>query len=263
MDESRQVSHVGIFDSGLGGLTVVRALAMHAPQLDITYFGDTARVPYGSKGASIVTRYATENTERLLSEGVELIIVACNTATAYALSSLQAWCPVPVLGVVQPGARAVAAVTRGKVGVMGTRGTVRSGVYPKAIESLRPGTEVKTVACPLFVPLVEEGYAEHAVTRCIAEEYLAELGTIDTLLLGCTHYPRLRGLLSELLGPEVNIVDSAEAIAACVGGSGRGHRRYLVSDEAESFALQASAFLGHPLQPDEVLSVQASDAIYS
>ncbi len=237
-------SHIGVFDSGLGGLTVVRALIEQSPTLDITYFGDTARVPYGSKSPAVVRRYAFENVSFLLNQGVEAIVIACVTATACALEALQEWSPVPVYGAVEPGARHATEVTRGSIGVVGTNATIRSGIYPRTIESLRPGTSVCTVACPLFVPIVEEGFADHPAAKLIAAEYLKSMKSVDTLLLGCTHYPRLRSTLQLMMGPNVTLIDSAEAIAKRVSGTGSGRRTYYVSDDPERFCQLGEAFLG-------------------
>jgi len=207
---------IGIWDSGLGGLTVVRELRQLLPRERLIYFGDTARVPYGSKSAETVRRFARENSEFLLSHGVKLMVVACNTASALALDDLRARHELPVLGVIEPGARAAAEVTRkGIVGVIGTPATVGSGAYTAALRALRPGLSVEGRACPLFVPLVEEGWLSHEATRLVAEEYLAPLqeAGVDTLVLGCTHYPLLKPLLGGIMGAGVRLVDSAEETA--------------------------------------------------
>jgi glutamate racemase len=258
---------IGIFDSGVGGLTVVRSLAEHLPGEELVYLGDTARVPYGSKSADTVARYSRLSTRFLLAEGVKLIVVACNTASAYALDVLRAELPVPVLGVIEPGARAAVAATRtGNVGVIGTLGTVRSGAYVRAIAAVPGGEKVRVTAraCPLFVPLVEEGWLDDAVAEAVARRYLGELRDeapdLDVLVLGCTHYPLLRPLLErvarELFGHEVALVDSAEAMAQAAGAElelrdlrrvdGPGALRCFVTDDAR-IAEVGARFLGRPL----------------
>ena len=208
---------IGVFDSGLGGLTVVRELRKHLPAESIVYFGDTARVPYGSKSPSTVRHYSREAAAFLLERDVKAIVIACNTATAHAHEALSAELSVPVLGVIEPGARAAAAATRsGRIGVIGTAGTIASGAYDLAVRRL-VGDRARVYAqpCPLFVPLVEEGLAEHPATRLVAQDYLAALRDVevDVLVLGCTHYPLLRELLVDVMGPEVQLVDSAEETA--------------------------------------------------
>ena len=217
MSGTRNDAPIGVFDSGLGGLTVVRALRARLPHESLIYFGDTARVPYGPKSPDTVRRYAAQITDWLLSEGVKAIVIACNTATAHALQHLQATVTVPVIGVVEPGARAaVAATTQGVIGVIGTSGTVASVAYERAIQALSPTSTVHALACPLFVPLVEEGWIDHPATRLIAHEYLATLAglRVDTLVLGCTHYPLLSSVIADVIGSGVRLIDSAEETAA-------------------------------------------------
>jgi glutamate racemase len=248
---------IGIWDSGLGGLTVAREVAARLPAERILYFGDTARVPYGSKGEETVRRFARENSAFLLEQEVKLMVVACNTASALALSVLREELPVPVLGVIEPGAEAAVAATRsGIVGVIGTPATVASGAYSAALLGLRGGLSVEARACPLFVPLVEEGWLDHAATRLVAEEYLAPLkeAGVDTLVLGCTHYPLLSPLLTELMGDGVRLVDSAEETAKAVAGlleagdglaDGEGALNCFVSDLPLRFRQVGERFLGH------------------
>jgi len=220
------LSAIGVFDSGIGGLTVVRALQERLPRESILYLGDTARVPYGNKSAATVTRYAENAARFLVERQVKMLLIACNTASAYAVESLSATMPVPVLGAVDPGARAaVRASARGSIGVIGTLGTVRSGAYLRAIDraALAAGCTVKVAAraCPLLVPLVEEGWLDGEVTHLIAERYLAELYAdapdLDVLVLGCTHYPLLRPLLQRVaearFGRAITLVDSAATMA--------------------------------------------------
>jgi glutamate racemase len=220
---------VGIFDSGIGGLTVARAIYDRLPNESTIYFGDTARVPYGPKSPETVRRYSLEILRWLLDQGVKAVVIACNTSTAHALESLQAASPVPVIGVIEPGARAAVAAGRsGPIGVIGTAGTIASNAYARAIHRVRPDARVEQRACPLFVPLVEEGWFEHPAAELIAAEYLAPLkqAGIDVLVLGCTHYPLLRPLLQRAMGPGVRLIDSGEAtgeaLAATLRAEGLG-----------------------------------------
>lgn len=210
---------IGVFDSGIGGLTVVRALRGFLPNEKIYYLGDTARVPYGGKSAATVERYSLEIAGMLLAEHCKTIVVACNTASALALTRLEEMSPVPVTGVIRPGAAAAVAATRtGHIGVIGTRATIRSGAYERAIETLDSALQVTARACPLFVPLIEEGWLDGPVTDQIVRQYLEPLVEegIDTLVLGCTHYPLLRGAIGRFLGDAVTLVDSAENCATTV-----------------------------------------------
>lgn len=247
---------VGVFDSGLGGLTVVRAIRQECPGLDLVYFGDTARIPYGTKSPETVTRYAREIVAVLRDAGATALVVACNTASAVALPALTADAETPVLGVLEPGARAAAAVTRsGHVAVLGTRATIASGAYQHALHALIPTLAVQQIACPLFVPLVEEQWTDGPVPRLVAEQYLADLHPeTDTVILGCTHYPLLAPLLRACLGPTLQLIDSAEATAralrtvlAAAGWQPQarpGAIRVLVSDAPDAFARAGVAFLG-------------------
>ena len=249
---------IGVFDSGIGGLTVVREIARQLPNESIVYFGDTARVPYGPKSPDTVRRYSREITSYLQEQGVKAVVVACNTATAHALPALQAEFSLPVVGVVSPGAEAaVEASSRGGIGVIGTAGTVKSGAYERALHAIDPTVRVTARACPLFVPLVEEGWLDTEPTRLIAREYLGPLNAahIDTLVLGCTHYPLLKPLLAEVLGPEVRLIDSAEKTAEQIGRQLRelgqeaepGARptyRFIASDAPEQFLRVGQQFLG-------------------
>jgi glutamate racemase len=213
---------IGVFDSGVGGLTVARSLTERLPREEIVYLGDTARVPYGSKSAETVVRYSRMAADFLLEQGVKMIVVACNTASAFALESLRAQLPLPVLGVIDPGARAAVSASRNRrIGVIGTLGTVRSGSYVRAIAALDAGVAVTARACPLLVPLAEEGWLDDEVAAAVARRYLRELAAeapeLDVLVLGCTHYPLLRPLLArvarEVFGREVTLVDSAQTTA--------------------------------------------------
>ena len=210
---------IGVFDSGIGGLTVVRALRALLPNERIFYLGDTARVPYGGKSAATVERYSLEIADLLLAEHCKTIVVACNTASALALSRLEQTSPVPVTGVIRPGAAAAVAATRnGHIGVIGTRATIKSGAYERAIQEFDPALRVTARACPLFVPLIEEGWLAGEITERVVRQYLEPLVAegIDTLVLGCTHYPLLRAAIGSFLGEAVTLVDSAENCATAV-----------------------------------------------
>jgi glutamate racemase len=257
---------LGVFDSGIGGLTVARALFERLPAESVIYFGDTARVPYGPKSPDTVRRYSGEILAYLLKRGVKAVVVACNTSTAHALPQLQAASPVPVVGVTEPGARAaVAASTSGVIGVIGTAGTIASGAYERAIKALKPGARVHAQACPLFVPLVEEGWFDHPAAELIAREYLEPLtqAKVDVLVLGCTHYPLLKTLLSRVMGPSVTLVDSAEETAKAVAAelrarglladSGSHEHRFVVSDDEPHFRTVGARFLGGRIQHVEVV----------
>jgi glutamate racemase len=207
---------IGVFDSGVGGLTVVRALMERLPYEEILYFGDTARVPYGVKSAATITGYARQITHFLLQRNVKLLIIACNTMAAVAREAVVGLSPVPVLDVIDAGARAAAAASSQKaIGVIGTPATINSNAYARAIHNYDSEVRIYSQACPLFVPLVEEGWFDHPVTRITAGEYLKPLlaERIDTLVLGCTHYPLLKPLLQDVTGPEIRLIDSAEAMA--------------------------------------------------
>jgi len=268
---STAASPIGVFDSGIGGLTVVRELIQQLPHERVIYFGDTARVPYGPKSPDTVRRYSREITHFLTSQDVKAVVVACNTATAHALDTLQREHSVPVIGVVEPGARAAVAVTRrGELGVIGTAGTIGSGAYERAIRAIAPDVDIVARACPLFVPLVEEGWLDTEATRLIAREYLGPLRAagIDTLVLGCTHYPLLKPLLSRLLGPEVTLIDSAHETAAETARvlDARGllkqtsendslTHRFIASDAPDHFLRLAQRFLGSTIECVETVTL--------
>ncbi len=253
---------IGVFDSGVGGLTVLRELHNRVPEEPLVYLGDTARVPYGTKSALTVLRYAHEAARFLLDQRVKLLVVACNTASAVALDDLAERYQVPVIGVIEPGARRALQVTRnGRIGVVGTEGTIRSGAYERALLSGRSDVVVHTAACPLFVPLAEEGWACHEVAHLAAREYLAPLlaANIDTLVLGCTHYPLLRKTLQDVAGPDVQLVDSAQETAKAVACRLDEYQllhqrtpapppRYFVTDIPDRFERVGGAFLGKELQ---------------
>jgi glutamate racemase len=257
---------LGVFDSGLGGLTVVREIANALPGERILYLGDTARVPYGTKSAATVVRYAQACARALVERGVKALVVACNTVSAVALDVLRADLDLPVLGVIEPGARAAVAASRSlRIGVLGTVGTISSGAYPRAVLSLSTRAEVVAHAAPLLVPLVEEGWLEGDVPRLAIRKYLEPLAraNVDALVLGCTHYPLLRPLIEEearALLPDVEVVDSAHATAAelatllrsrdLANAGAAGEIELLVTDRPRSFAEVTERFLGGP--PREV-----------
>jgi len=258
---------IGIFDSGIGGLTVARALYERLPHESTIYFGDTARVPYGPKSPDTVRRYSLEILHWLLTQGVKAVVIACNTSTAHALEALQAESPVPVIGVIDPGARsAVATPHRGPIGVIGTAGTIASSAYARAIQKAKPGATVEQRACPLFVPLVEEGWFEHPAAELIAREYLDPLkqAGVDVLVLGCTHYPLLKPLLQRIMGSDTRLIDSGEETAGVVAealrtagleapSSARASHRFVVSDDEARFRQVGARFIGERLGRAEVV----------
>jgi glutamate racemase len=258
---------IGVFDSGIGGLTVVRALMARLPFENIIYFGDTARVPYGVKSVETIALYARQITEFLLRQEVKLLIVACNTMAAVAHQTICELSPAPVLDVIDAGAMTAAAVTQTKrVGVIGTPATVKSKAYNRAIHRLDHEIRIYSQTCPLFVPLVEEGWLEHRATRLVAEEYLRPLlvQNIDTLVLGCTHYPLLKPLLQEIVGDQIRLVDSAEAMAdrtaAVLEREKLGNRQsdaaeyhYYVTDVPYRFQSIGEIFLGRVLGDVQVV----------
>jgi glutamate racemase len=260
---------IGVFDSGIGGLTVARAIYERLPAESTVYFGDTARVPYGPKSPETVTRYSLEILHWLLEQRVKAVVVACNTSTAHALRTLQEATPVPVLGVIKPGARAaIAAGGGGPVGVIGTAGTIASDAYKRAIQALAPGLTVVQRACPLFVPLVEEGWFEHPAAELIAVDYLRSLreACVRSLVLGCTHYPLLKPLLQRVMGPEVRLIDSGQATATALEAilteksleappHSRAQHRFVVSDDEARFRQVGARFIGERLGQAEVISL--------
>ncbi len=261
---------IGVFDSGIGGLTVVRALRRRLPGESIVYFGDPARFPYGTKSADTILRFATEDAGFLLSRGVKMVIVACHSASSSALPELERRLPVPVLGVVEPGARAAARTTKSdRIAVIGTTATIGSGAYEQAIRRLKRNVEIIAKPTPLLVPLAEEGWLDNEVAEAAVRRYLAGLSEegVDTLLLGCTHFPLLARVISRVVGPNVVLVDSAEETAASAedllaaqalkspGGAVR-HRFYL-SDLAPNFQIVGERFLGEPM--GEVVRASVGD----
>lgn len=264
---------IGMFDSGLGGLTVMRQLVRELPNENILYFGDTARLPYGSKSPETIVRYSLEIADFLMDRGVKMIVVACNTASSHALSVLRERYPVPVIGVIEPGAEAaVQATSNGRIAVLGTRGTIRSNSYQKAISQLSPGAEVVPVACPLFVPLVEENYISFPAAQMIVREYLKPLSgkEVDTVLLGCTHYPLLKDLIAEALDKRIRILDSASScakwVAEILDENGLSNNEsavpeytFYVSDDPDKFQELGKVFLGRSVEDVMLYDIAAKD----
>jgi glutamate racemase len=251
---------IGVFDSGIGGLTVMRELLQRLPGESFVYFGDTARVPYGNKSPQTVIKFSKENAAFLIENGVKLIVVACNSASASALDTLQAVLPVPVIGVIEPGIHAAVAATRSsRVGVIGTMGTIRSGAYQDGIKRLAPDVEVFARPCPLFVPLAEEGWVDGDVAELVARKYLSDYAEkgIDALVLGCTHYPLLHDVIGRVMGPEVTLVDSAVETAKKVvevletegifSNEATGDFTVYLSDVSPTFKEVGERFLGREI----------------
>lgn len=247
---------IGVFDSGLGGLTILSALRRRLPKEDLIYFGDTANVPYGSKSKDAVTRFSLAIARFLQEQDVKLIVAACNTASALALAELRKQISVPVMGVIEPGAEKAVRTTRnGKIAVLGTEATVKSRAYPKAVLKRNKQTEVFQQACPLFVPLVEENWAQTPAARLTAETYLASVtqSGADTVILGCTHYPVLKPVISRILGDKVTLVDSADTLAEAVqthlfnngqaAQTGKGKLTVFASDDPQRFKRLAGCLL--------------------
>jgi len=261
---------IGIFDSGVGGLTVLKEIIKALPQEDTIYFGDTARFPYGTKSPETIIRYSLEIASFLVKRDIKLLVVACNTASAVSLEALTKKLSIPVVGVIEPGARRAVSTTRSrKVGVIGTEGTIRSSAYTKAIKRLNPDVEVITQACPLFVPLVEEGWIDNEVARLASRTYLSGLREekADTLVLGCTHYPLLKEIIAEVMGTGVRLVDSAEETASTVadilrsGGmlrpsSEKGNHHYFVTDVPAGFIRIGKRLMGGELGDVHQVSVE-------
>ena len=254
-------SPIGVFDSGLGGLTVFKALARRMPEESLVYFGDTAHVPYGSKSPEAIARFSTEVARFLASRGIKLLVGACNTSSAWALPAIRRAVKIPVIGVIEPGARAALAATRGgRIGVIGTEATVKSGAYPRAIKAISPRAKTASRPCPLFVPLVEEGWWSGDIVTAVARKYVSPLlsARVDTLILGCTHYPCLKTVIAQAMGPRVRLIDSADETAReterVLSGlglrapkGGRGRREFYASDAPQRFARLGRRILGAAL----------------
>jgi glutamate racemase len=259
---------IGVFDSGIGGLTVLRSLLKELPTESFVYFGDTARVPYGNKSPETVLRFSRENTQFLIDEGVKFVVVACNTASAEAVPVIENDYPVPIMGVIKPGVRAAVRMSKSdKIGVIGTAGTIRSEAYQNGIRELKPRAMVSARACPLFVPLVEEGWIESPITEMIAETYLKDYRdeAVDVLVLGCTHYPLLHDVIGRVLGAGVVLVASAVETAREVreriqtaglqSDSHDGELSIYLSDIAPNFREVGERILGRPIQDVRLLTV--------
>lgn len=258
---------IGVFDSGLGGLTVVKELIKLLPNEKIIYFGDTARVPYGSKSAKVVTKYSKEITKFLLTKQIKLLVIACNTASAMALDEVSKMAGVPVVGVIKPGSRRAVNTTRnGKIGVIGTRGTVETKSYMNEIKSLKNDAMVFQKACPLFVPLIEEGLINEEITLMAAKMYLDDVTNIDTMVLGCTHYPLIKDIIKETVEKDVILIDSAEETAIEVRSilydkrilskDKNGEPEFYVSDAPERFSEVGKLFLGETLKRAEYIDIE-------
>lgn len=254
---------IGIFDSGIGGLTVMRAISRVSPHIPIVYFGDTARLPYGEKSPEAILRFSRENTAFLEQQSVDIIVIACHTASALALHMLKRECRIPIMGVIEPGVHQAVQVTRHhRIAVLGTRRTIASGIYQRAIHEQLPQAHIVPIACPLFVPLVEEKFSSHTATRLIIREYLAPAvhAQVDTIILGCTHYPLLKSLIQQEVGDDVILVDSAEACASLVGrlltpqrellpahADAMPAHRFFVSDDPDRFRSMGEHILGYAI----------------
>lgn len=275
MEKSNKEAPIGVFDSGVGGLTVFREIMRQIPNEKVIYFGDTARVPYGSKSKETVTRYARQIVRFLQKQNVKAIVIACNTASAYALDELEKEVDIPIMGVVKPGAKAaVEATHNGKIGVIATEGTISSGIYSSYIKNIRKDAVVVGKACPLFVPLVEEGLWEDPVTDEIARRYLMEFAgqdkDIDTLILGCTHYPLIRATIGKIAGEKVTLVNPAYETARELKelleeknllndkepGLGDNRYRFYVSDKAEKFRDFANSIIKYGILSADVVNIE-------
>lgn len=271
--EQLRAAPVGVFDSGVGGLTVAREIMRQIPNEKIVYFGDTARVPYGSKSRDTVTRYSRQIVRFLQAQEVKAIVVACNTASAYALDELEKEIDIPILGVVRPGAKVAAEATKnGKIGVIGTEGTINSRIYATYIKQINENFNVIGKACPLLVPLVEEGLLKDPVTDEIAMRYLSELIDldIDTLILGCTHYPLIRSTVGRIMGDQVTLVNPAYETARELKemlraegllnqnemGLGENKYRFFVSDGAEKFKQFATSILKYGILSAKTVNIE-------
>lgn len=253
---------IGIFDSGIGGLTVMKEITMLLPHENIVYFGDTARVPYGAKSPETIIRYSIENTNFLLKQNIKVLVIACNTASAYAMQRIEKLLNIPMIEVIEPGAEKAVEMTKNKrIAVLGTRATIQSGAYQKKIQSKLEGSFILPISCPLFVPLVEEDFISHPAAKMIIKEYLAPLKkeNIDTVLLGCTHYPLLKEMIQEEVGLSVEVVDSASVLAEKLKSLlmveklhndvlSAAFHNYYVSDDPDKFASLGSKFLGCQLK---------------
>lgn len=249
---------IGVFDSGIGGLTVYKSLKERMPLEKVVYLGDTARLPYGTKSAETIIKFSEENARFLMEKNVKIMVVACNSSSSHALPQLQNILNIPVIGVIDAGSQAAVNSSQNKIGVIGTIATISSGTYERTILEKRPGVKIVSKSCPLFVPLVEEGWIDHKVTRLVIEEYLLPMKKqgIDTLVLGCTHYPVLKGAIAAVIGKEIDLIDSGITTAEWVyvilkslgwlansGKSKPPEDEFYVTDSPERFKLVGEIFL--------------------
>ncbi len=269
MSTKNKEAAIGVFDSGVGGLTVAREIMKRLPRENLIYLGDTARVPYGTKSERTVIAYSKGNAGFLVSKGIKLLVVACNTASSVSLPALSEELNIPVIGVIEPGAKKAADLTKtGKVGVIGTYSTIRSSAYKNALESISPEIEVFSKPCPLFVGLADEGWTEGEITELIARQYLSNLKEtgIDVLVLGCTHYPLLKAVIQKIMGEEIALVDSAEETALEIGsvldglgelnnGTSNGARDFYLTDVSDTFVSIAGRFLGEKIENIEMVDI--------
>jgi glutamate racemase len=269
MNISKKDRPIGVFDSGIGGLTVLKEIIRQLPHESTIYLGDTARVPYGIRSSETVIRYSFENTKFLSSKDIKLLVIACNTASSVSLDLIKNSVSIPVIGVIEPGAKAAVKSTKNKkIGVIGTEATVKSNAYTKAIKAIDESIEIFSLACPLFVPLVEEGWTEGDIAAMIAGQYLKGLKAegIDTIVLGCTHYPLLKKVIAEVIGDDVILIDSAVEtsleIKSILGvlGLNRGpeampFNKFYVTDSTERFLKVGENFLGHKIEQIEKIIV--------
>lgn len=273
-------SPIGLFDSGFGGLTVLKEVLEVLPSEDVIYFGDTAHLPYGSKSPEAIVELALENGAFLLSLGIKLLLVACHTASCHALQALQKALPIPVLGVVEPGLDLLARKKGGSVAILGTQSTIQSGIYPRLLRERAPQVKALSIACPLFVPLIEEGFASHPATEMIAREYLAPLmgagkgAGVEALLLACTHYPLIRPTLGRIVGAGVELIEPARSSALAVWTvlrergllnrqKRRGERRFFVSEAPEKFGKWGPLFLGEQIERIELKKIRIREILAS
>ena len=262
---------IGIFDSGLGGLTVLNAVHKLLPEENLIYFGDSGRAPYGTKARETVIKYTFQDINFLLRQNVKMIVIACNTASACSLESVKSAYDIPLVEVVGPGARAATKATKtGHIGVIGTPATIASGVYERAIQEIMPRCRCEKKACPLFVPLVEEGWWDHEISRMVAEEYLKDMKAagVDSVVLGCTHYPLLAGVIQQVMGSGVTLINSAREVALAVqeslersgtqrkAGAAPGQIRFYTSDSVDKFASLAGSFLNSPVSSVEKVDIE-------
>ena len=257
----KKISRIGVFDSGIGGLTVLKCLLELVPGVDMVYLGDSARLPYGTKSSKTIIRYSLQCARFLVSQDIDMLVIACNTASAHAIPALKEEFHIPVIGVVDAGARAAVECGGSRIGVIGTASTIKSHAYEETIRTLNPGLEIFPQACPLFVPLVEEGWHDDEITEQVARRYLSDLkkAGIDTLLLGCTHYPLMKKVLAKVMGKKVSIVDSALSTARVVKGivgpepvdaldTKQREVTYHLSDSSPRFIELGEHFLGHEMK---------------